>query len=644
MAKYVDQNGLAHFWGNIQGQIGNASQEQVNAWLDEHPEATTTVQDGSITTAKLADGAVTDVKLAQTGGVLDSVDAVENVVALGSPVSIPWVVLNMDTNKQGIYYDNGNIYGSNNFTHTEYIDVSMFSRVTYKQLNTTAASGRFGMAFYDESQAYISGERVVLGAAAYAYTDSTIDVPSDAKYARFTIFNNNAEVSETFAISGVSKLSDAIDGVANSIDKTLDSVNNTLSADDVNISYVVTDEASGIKFDTGESYGSNTFRHTDYVDVSAFGEITYAQVNTTANSGTFGMAFYDESKTYIVGERCIRSASAYGYSASTLTVPSNAKYARFTMLASDQSGFYLHGTSKLRFALGEGRTAHLRWLTLGNSYSVDCLMYVPMILEALGVTCEIVFYERDGLSLDDLYRRWESTDATDTETGDWGHAGTRTRRLYYIDTRYGHEWQSLSIKSAKACVEEGGYDFITLQQYSGYAPDATTYEPYLTDIITLISESIDKATPLAWIMGCSRPTRDDSAGIFNAVQTAVMGLQPFDFLIPYGTAIFNARTNTTLAAIGDYTDHNLWYSDGVHLQEGLPRYIAALATAKAILDRFLPEYGVLFDKTRITDKLIDNWIVREKHTPIVGISESNCLLAQKAAVLACNHPFTITQM
>ena len=36
----------------------------VSDWLDLHPEATTTVQDGAITTAKLADGAVTDAKLA----------------------------------------------------------------------------------------------------------------------------------------------------------------------------------------------------------------------------------------------------------------------------------------------------------------------------------------------------------------------------------------------------------------------------------------------------------------------------------------------------------------------------------------------------------------------------------------------------
>lgn len=45
---------------HLQQTVINATDE----WLDEHPEATTTVQDGSISTAKLADGAVTTPKLA----------------------------------------------------------------------------------------------------------------------------------------------------------------------------------------------------------------------------------------------------------------------------------------------------------------------------------------------------------------------------------------------------------------------------------------------------------------------------------------------------------------------------------------------------------------------------------------------------
>lgn len=48
----------------IDGVIAGEVEPAVQEWLDEHPEATTTVQDGAIVTAKLADGAVTEPKIA----------------------------------------------------------------------------------------------------------------------------------------------------------------------------------------------------------------------------------------------------------------------------------------------------------------------------------------------------------------------------------------------------------------------------------------------------------------------------------------------------------------------------------------------------------------------------------------------------
>lgn len=53
----------AHDIDDLQGALGGDLESYVNDWLDSHPEATTTVQDGSITNAKVADGAITKEKL-----------------------------------------------------------------------------------------------------------------------------------------------------------------------------------------------------------------------------------------------------------------------------------------------------------------------------------------------------------------------------------------------------------------------------------------------------------------------------------------------------------------------------------------------------------------------------------------------------
>lgn len=50
-------------WGDAGLPTDEQTQTAVDNWLEEHPEATTTIQDGAITTKKIADGAVTEDKL-----------------------------------------------------------------------------------------------------------------------------------------------------------------------------------------------------------------------------------------------------------------------------------------------------------------------------------------------------------------------------------------------------------------------------------------------------------------------------------------------------------------------------------------------------------------------------------------------------
>lgn len=63
MTKYLDDSGLEHFFNNIKGLIHSPSYQQISTYLDQHPEATTTIQNGAVSTEKLGNQAVTTNKL-----------------------------------------------------------------------------------------------------------------------------------------------------------------------------------------------------------------------------------------------------------------------------------------------------------------------------------------------------------------------------------------------------------------------------------------------------------------------------------------------------------------------------------------------------------------------------------------------------
>jgi len=94
----------------------------------------------------------------------------------------------------------------------------------------------------------------------------------------------------------------------------------------------------GINSATGETKTSSLY-HTEYIDVSGFQNIIYSRLWSTSTSSTdTGMAFYDNEKNYISGQRIwfstVLVTETLSYKIQYLTVPENAKYARFTWSAS----------------------------------------------------------------------------------------------------------------------------------------------------------------------------------------------------------------------------------------------------------------------------------------------------------------------
>lgn len=288
---------------------------------------------------------------------------------------------------------------------------------------------------------------------------------------------------------------------------------------------------------------------------------------------------------------------------------------------------------------------HLRLLLMGNSYTSDAWGYVPFLLKQYGITCEIYMYWRGALSLDDLVRFWESSDQYDATSPQAAEGAYRY--LFYINTRYDNSWKELSRMSAKDLVALGGWDIIQIQQWGRYSMDNSNTNPYFEQIMSLIRESYSGTFTLAWEMAWLRAV-DLSQANKNAslsVAETINKEHCADIVFPCATTIFNCQENPTLAAIGDSSYHNLFSFDDVHLEEGLPVYAAGCAIAEVLLRRYYPVASILGNTLRPTATDVANWNIPKPQLPqsgvITSITDDNCYLAQKAAIIANKYPYEI---
>jgi hypothetical protein len=161
--------------------------------------------------------------------------------------------------------------------------------------------------------------------------------------------------------------------------------------------------------------------------------------------------------------------------------------------------------------------------------------------------------------------------------------------------------------------------------------------------------------PFSFITGQWLATNDygdNGEGVFanmvTAMQTVKKKLGIRDY-IPIGTAIQNARTNTTLQSLGNAG--NMLYD--THMQSGLPALISTYTIALKILDCIGEAhrgiYGSTFEPTR--EKCISIGAYKEEgmtqpypmtHGEPQGVTTENIRAAQEIAVLAVNNPSVIT--
>ena len=228
---------------------------------------------------------------------------------------------------------------------------------------------------------------------------------------------------------------------------------------------------------------------------------------------------------------------------------------------------------ELGFTVTQKSGKSLYILAIGNSFSVDAMQYLYQILQELGYT---------DIYLGNLY-----IGGCTLQT----HAGNITSNAkaytYYVNKT--GSWTNTAGFAPLNAMREKDWDYVSMQQASGYSGVADSYEPYLTTIVNSVVQNCPYAKRM-WHMTWAyqgNSTHSDFGkynkdqmtmynAIVNAVQTKVLSRGDFEFVIPCGTAVQNLRTSF----LGDNITR-----DGYHMSYDVGRYVTALMWARLISGR-----------------------------------------------------------
>ena len=322
-----------------------------------------------------------------------------------------------------------------------------------------------------------------------------------------------------------------------------------------------------------------------------------------------------------------------------------------------------NGKSIADFISGHIKTKHfdsskakktIRILVIGNSYSYDAFCYVPRLIEEaadVNVIFGIVF--RNGCTLQTHWEDYISIDApyVFVSSNVYGNYG------FYTSSRGAWEVNPIYPKISNIMASQP-WDMVVLQQSYRESADYTTYHPYIDYIIDKISELAIKPVKFGFHLTPSLPegvggrsaTDSDNEYFANANNAkAVLDDTIVEFILPCGTAAQNARHTSldNVPTVNNVVGH-LNYVDNeghidIHLDEGIPCLVEAYAAALKIMELAgCADKGIMGSKVRPTDAWIKEVNVITPQGSSAGVTDANCLLAQKCAVKAVQHPYEIS--
>ncbi len=251
----------------------------------------------------------------------------------------------------------------------------------------------------------------------------------------------------------------------------------------------------------------------------------------------------------------------------------------------------------------------VRILAIGNSFSIDAIeQYLYELAEAEGIPVVIGNLYIGGCSL-----------ATHLK-----NAANDIPAYEYRKIENGTKSNTQKTRLADAITDEK-WDYISLQQVSGYSGQFETFEKSLPELVEYVkAHSTNSKMKLmlhqTWAYAKNSTHKDfpkynnDQMTMYKSLVEAIdraADLVDIDIVIPSGTAIQNGRTS----CIGDQFNR-----DGYHLEKTYGRYTAACTW-----------FGKIFKKN----------VTRNSYAP-VGVDPYKIKIAQQAARTAVKNPSKVT--
>ncbi|MXQ49514.1 hypothetical protein GRB29_09085 [Streptococcus pneumoniae] len=190
---------------------------------------------------------------------------------------------------------------------TDYIDVGGVKTV---KIDSKFSGASDGYAFYDKNKKYILGSSVYV---------KEIAVPDSARYLKFTAYGLEDSAVRAFLIYDYSALMPVLNTLNS--EQMPSKINNLVKLDFTltNKRYIVATSGYDAAIEDVR------FWSTSYINVSNLSKVT---INSNFSGYSDGYSFYDENKNFISGSTTFTS---------TITVPSNAAFLRFTVFNIDST-------------------------------------------------------------------------------------------------------------------------------------------------------------------------------------------------------------------------------------------------------------------------------------------------------------------